>query len=194
MRDWNYAFLRARRLRTGARQVVGSRLVFALVVATMLLPWHITMIPRFVLISELGLYNSLWAIILPTFLGEAFFIFLLRQFFMTIPEELLEAGKMDGLSHWGLFWQIMVPLSKPAIGDGRTVSVCADVERFRRSAAVLERSAEISVGLRVGTICQFLRRSDPSAAGRRRAFYAANGYPVLSCTENVYPGHFDYGN
>ncbi len=93
----------------------GRGLAFGLVVATMLLPWHITMIPRFVLISEIGLYNSLWAIILPTFLGEAFFIFLLRQFFMTIPEQLLEAGRIDGLSHWGLFWNIVIPLSKPAL-------------------------------------------------------------------------------
>ena len=93
----------------------GRGIVFGLVVVTMLLPWHITMIPRFVLISELGLYNSLWAIILPTFLGEAFFIFLLRQFFLTIPEELLEAGRIDGLSQWGLFWKIMIPLSKPAL-------------------------------------------------------------------------------
>ena len=67
----------------------GRRWMFGLVIATMLLPWHITMIPRFVLISELGLYNSLWSIVLPTFLGDAFFIFLLRQFFMTIPEQLL---------------------------------------------------------------------------------------------------------
>ena len=89
--------------------------MFALVVVTMLLPWHITMIPRFVLISKIGLYNSLWAIILPTFLGEAFFIFLLRQFFLTIPEQLLEAGRLDGLSQLGLFWKIMVPLSKPAL-------------------------------------------------------------------------------
>ena len=76
----------------------GRGLAFGLVIATMLLPWHITMIPRFVLMSELGLYNSLWAMILPTFLGEAFYIFLLRQFFLTIPESLLEAGKID--SSW----------------------------------------------------------------------------------------------
>lgn len=93
----------------------GRRWMFGLVIATMLLPWHITMIPRFVLISELGLYNSLWSIVLPTFLGDAFFIFLLRQFFMTIPEPLLDAGRMDGLSQWGLFWQIVIPLSKPAL-------------------------------------------------------------------------------
>ena len=93
----------------------GRRWMFGLVIATMLLPWHITMIPRFVLISELGLYNSLWSIVLPTFLGDAFFIFLLRQFFMTIPEPLLDAGRMDGLSQWGLFWKIVIPLSKPAL-------------------------------------------------------------------------------
>ncbi len=93
----------------------GRKWLFALVIGTMLLPWHITMIPRFVLISNLGLYNSHWAIILPTLLGDAFFIFLLRQFFMTVPEELLEAGKLDGLSTWGLFLHIMIPLSKPAL-------------------------------------------------------------------------------
>jgi multiple sugar transport system permease protein len=93
----------------------GQKWMFALVVGTMLLPWHVTMIPRFVLISELGFYNSFWAIILPTFLGDAFFIFLLRQFFLTIPEQLFEAGRIDGLSHWGLFWRILLPLSKPAL-------------------------------------------------------------------------------
>ncbi len=93
----------------------GRNLTFAVLVATMLLPWQITMVPRFVLISAAGLYNSLWAIILPTFLGDAFLIFLLRQFFMTIPRELLEAGRVDGLGEWGLFWKIGLPLSRPAI-------------------------------------------------------------------------------
>ena len=73
------------------------------------------MVPRFVLMRELGLYDSLWAIILPAFLGEAFFIFLLRQFFMTLPREMLEAGRVDGLGEWGLFWRIGLPLSKPAL-------------------------------------------------------------------------------
>ncbi len=93
----------------------GRRWMFSLVVATMLLPWQITMIPRFVLISSLGLYDSLWAIIVPTFLGDAFYIFLLRQFFRALPRELLDAGRVDGLGHWGLFWRIGVPLSRPAI-------------------------------------------------------------------------------
>ena len=93
----------------------GRKLLMISVLATMLLPWQIMMVPRFVLISEVGLYNSLWAIIGPTFLGDAFFIFLLRQFFVSIPDQLLEAGRIDGLGHWGLFWRIVLPLSWPAI-------------------------------------------------------------------------------
>ena len=93
----------------------GRKTAFILIIGTMLLPWQVTMVPRFVLMRELGLYDSLWAIILPAFLGEAFFIFLLRQFFMTLPREMLEAGRVDGLGEWGLFWRIGLPLSKPAL-------------------------------------------------------------------------------
>ncbi len=93
----------------------GRRWVLASVLLTLLLPWQVTMIPRFVLISKIGLYNSLWSIILPAFFGEAFFIFLLRQFFLSVPEALMDAGRIDGLGYWGLFTRIMLPLSRPAI-------------------------------------------------------------------------------
>ncbi|MCA9181786.1 MAG: carbohydrate ABC transporter permease [Planctomycetales bacterium] len=93
----------------------GRNLLFGILIATMLLPWHVTMIPRFLLLRELGLYNSLAALVAPTFLGDAFFIFLLRQFFRTIPEELSEAGRLDGLGEWGIFWRIVMPLSTPAL-------------------------------------------------------------------------------
>ena len=91
------------------------RELFALLIATMLLPWHVTMIPKFLLLRELGLYNSLGALIVPTFLGDAFSIFLLRQFFLTIPEELAEAARLDGASEWTIFWRIMLPLARPAL-------------------------------------------------------------------------------
>jgi multiple sugar transport system permease protein len=89
--------------------------IFGVLVATMLLPWHVTMIPRFLLLRELGLYNSLAALVVPTFLGDAFSIFLLRQFFLTIPEELSEAARLDGCSEWRIFWFIMLPLARPAL-------------------------------------------------------------------------------
>jgi multiple sugar transport system permease protein len=89
--------------------------LFLVLIATMLLPWHVTMIPRFVLIRDAGLYNTLAALIVPTFLGDAFSIFLLRQFFLTIPEELSEAARLDGCGEWRIFWRVMVPLSRPAL-------------------------------------------------------------------------------
>ena len=93
----------------------GRDLCFGLLIATMLLPWHVTMIPRFLLLRELGLYNSLAALIAPTFLCEAFYVFLLRQFFRTIPQEISEAARIDGLNELGVFWHMIVPLSKPAL-------------------------------------------------------------------------------
>lgn len=93
----------------------GRDLLFALLIGTMLLPWHVTMIPRFLLLRELGLYNSLGALIVPTFFGDAFYIFLLRQFFRTIPHELSEAARIDGLGELGIFTRIVLPLSKPAL-------------------------------------------------------------------------------
>lgn len=108
-------------------QWMGRRWLLPIVIGTMLLPWQVTMVPKFVLISELGLYNSMWAIILPTFLGNAFYIFLLRQFFISLPEELFEAGRIDGLSEWGLFWRVGIPLSKPAIA---TVALFQFVESW----------------------------------------------------------------
>lgn len=93
----------------------GRDLVFGLVIATMLLPWQATMIPRFLLIREVGLYDSLGALVWPRFLGDAFSIFLLRQFFRGVPHELLEAARLDGCGDWGSFFRIVLPLSKPAL-------------------------------------------------------------------------------
>lgn len=93
----------------------GRNVALLAVLGTMLLPWHVTMIPRFLLLRELGLYNSLWALVLPTFFGNAFYIFLLRQFFLAVPQELLEAARLDGCSEWGVFARIVLPLAGPAV-------------------------------------------------------------------------------
>ena len=93
----------------------GRDVAFAVLMATMLLPWQATMIPRFLLLRELGLYGSLAALVVPTFLGEAFYIFLLRQFFLSISRDLLDAARLDGCSEWRVFWRIVVPLSTPAL-------------------------------------------------------------------------------
>ena len=91
-----------------------SNRLFFIYVATMMIPYQVMMIPQFMLMKQLGLVNTHWAlIILGTF--NPFGVFLFRQFFLSIPDELLEAARIDGLSEFGIYWRIILPLSKPAI-------------------------------------------------------------------------------
>lgn len=93
----------------------GRDWMFAALIATMLLPWQVTMVPRFLIVRELGLYDSLWALIMPKFFAEAFYVFLLRQFFLTVPQEMVDAARVDGCSEVGVLWRVMLPLARPAL-------------------------------------------------------------------------------
>jgi multiple sugar transport system permease protein len=88
----------------------GRDLLFGLTVSTMLLPGIVLFIPTFVLFKHLGLLGTYAPLIGPAFLGNAFFIFLLRQFFRGLPQELADAARIDGAGEFRLFWQIMLPL------------------------------------------------------------------------------------
>ncbi|WP_067624685.1 carbohydrate ABC transporter permease [Alicyclobacillus acidiphilus] len=89
--------------------------LFFLMLATMMLPFQVTMIPLFVLFKSIGWVGSFKPLIIPSFFGNAFQIFLLRQFFMTIPQSLSEAAYMDGASEFKIFYRIILPLAKPAL-------------------------------------------------------------------------------
>jgi ABC-type glycerol-3-phosphate transport system permease component len=93
----------------------GRDALFAVLLATMMLPGQVTMIPVFMVFRELGWYNSLKPLWVPSFLGSAFFIFMLRQFMRSIPVELEEAARIDGCSRLGIYWRIILPLVKPAL-------------------------------------------------------------------------------
>lgn len=94
----------------------GRDIFFLVTLATMMIPEQVTMIPRFLIFKHLGWIDTLKTLIVPRFFGYPFYIFLLRQFFMTIPHELDNAAKIDGCSTWGVFCRIIIPLSKPALG------------------------------------------------------------------------------
>ena len=89
--------------------------LFVLILATMMVPFQVTMIPLYVLFSKIHWINTFYPLTVPAFLGNAFFIFLLRQFFMTLPGELLDAARLDGCSSFGIYRRIAMPLAKPAI-------------------------------------------------------------------------------
>lgn len=89
---------------------------FGIVIATLLLPNIVTLVPQFIIFTKLGWVNSILPLTIPLFFGGgAFNIFLLRQFFRTIPEELADAARIDGCSEFGIYWRIMLPLSRPAL-------------------------------------------------------------------------------
>jgi multiple sugar transport system permease protein len=93
----------------------GRNILFAIVLSTMMIPGFVTLIPQYVLFSKLQWINTYYPLVVPAFFGSAFFIFLLRQFYMTIPNELIEAAKMEGASHFRIWWKIGLPLTKPAL-------------------------------------------------------------------------------
>jgi multiple sugar transport system permease protein len=93
----------------------GANLIFIAIIVAMLLPPQVTAIPVYVLWSQLHLTGTLWPLILPNLLGDAFSIFLLRQFFLTIPPEYADAARMDGASEWGVLLRVVAPMAKPGI-------------------------------------------------------------------------------
>jgi ABC-type glycerol-3-phosphate transport system permease component len=89
--------------------------LFIVLLATMMIPGEVVFFPQFILFNFLGWYGSMKPLFVPSFLGNAFFIFLLRQYFLTIPKELVDAARIDGCSEWQIFGKIYLPLSKPAL-------------------------------------------------------------------------------
>ncbi|WP_157071261.1 carbohydrate ABC transporter permease [Alicyclobacillus acidiphilus] len=93
----------------------GRNVIFIFVLATMMLPFQVTMIPLFVLFTNFGWIGTFLPLIVPTFFGNAYYIFLLRQFFIGIPKDLSESAKVDGANEFYIFSRIILPLSKPVI-------------------------------------------------------------------------------
>lgn len=96
------------------KQFIGSRVLFFLILATMMLPSQVTMIPLYLMVRRVQLYNTYAGMIIPM-IASPFGVFLMRQFMQSIPDELLDAAKIDGASEFGIFWRVVVPLSAPAL-------------------------------------------------------------------------------
>ena len=93
----------------------GREFLFNLLIITLLIPWQTLMIPQFLMFFKIGWYGSYLPLIVPAFFGNAFFIFLIRQYMRTIPRELENAARIDGCNHFQVFWHIVLPLCKPVL-------------------------------------------------------------------------------
>ena len=125
--------------------------LFLVLLATMMLPTQVTLIPTFILFKELGWINTYFPITLPAwFARNAFYVFLLRQFFMTIPLDLDDAARMDGASHLQVYWRIILPMSKPALGVAALMFAQFKWREFLAPLIYLNRTESLTaaVGLR----------------------------------------------
>jgi multiple sugar transport system permease protein len=108
----------------------GRNFWFIVTLATLMIPYPVTLIPRYLIFSQIGWVNTFKPLIVPDFLGNAFFIFLLRQFFMTIPVDYSDSARIDGANDFQIFWRIMLPLARPALVTVALFTFLADWNDF----------------------------------------------------------------
>jgi multiple sugar transport system permease protein len=149
--------------------------LFVLVLATMMLPAQVTMIPQYIIFKELGWLNSFKVFIVPAWLASAFNVFLLRQFFMTIPKELDEAAILDGCDYFTILWRIIVPLSKPALITVVAFSIVATWNNFMGPLLYLTDTKKFTVALGL-----YLLRSYAGDTGAMMEFGVVMAASVMS--------------
>jgi multiple sugar transport system permease protein len=123
--------------------------LFFILIATIMLPPQVTMLPVFLIFRSLGWTGTMKPLVIPAFFGSAFFIFLLRQFFMTIPQELSDAARIDGCNELGILWRIIAPIAKPALSTVALLSFTGAWMDFTGPLIYLhdERTYTLAVGL-----------------------------------------------
>lgn len=124
----------------------GQKAVFLLIIATLMIPPTIILVPVFLVINATGLLNSLWGVILPA-VATPTGVFLLRQYMLTIPDELLEAARMDHASEWRIYWRIILPLTAPALAVLAIFSVMWRWNDFLLPLIVLSKSEVFTLQL-----------------------------------------------
>lgn len=127
---------------------VGRDALFIVFLCTLMLPTQVFLVPQFLLTAHLGGMNTYWAVILPK-AAETYGIFLARQFLVQVPDDLLEAARLDGASEWTIFWRVVVPLSRPAIAVLAILSVLGVWNDFSWPMVILkdQHALTLPVGL-----------------------------------------------
>lgn len=134
-----YAFARLR--------APGRDALFVVMLATMMLPYPVTMVPLYVLYNRLGWINTILPLVAPAFLGAPFYIFLLRQFFLTIPKDFEDAARIDGANTLQILWLVMVPMAKPALATVAIFTFTASWNDFLAPLIYLQKPELYTVTL-----------------------------------------------
>ena len=124
----------------------GGNLVFMAMMITMMIPGQVTIIPRFMLFKTIGIYDTLWSLILPSFFNITS-IFLLRQFYMSLPGDLMDAGRLDGANHFQIWGRIMMPLTKPAMVTVTVLAFISSWNEYLNALIFLPSNQNFTVSL-----------------------------------------------
>jgi multiple sugar transport system permease protein len=128
-------------------QVPGRDALFLLVLSSLMLPYQVTLIPQFILFRKVGWIDTLWPLIVPAFAGGPFMIFLVRQFFLSIPMEMDDAARIDGCGYFAIYWRIILPMSKPVLGVVAIQTFMNNWNDFMRPLIFLHSSRNYTVAL-----------------------------------------------
>jgi len=148
----------------------GREIFFFLCIATMMIPFQVTMVPLYINFAALHWVNTYLPLVVPAFFGNAYFIFMLRQFFLTIPNELSDAAKIDGCSELGILWRIILPLAKPALAVVTLFQFMGVWSDYLGPLIYLQKESEMPIALGL----ELLRAATQTPTGA-----AANAYPYL---------------
>ncbi|HEY0601888.1 MAG TPA: carbohydrate ABC transporter permease [Herpetosiphonaceae bacterium] len=133
------------------KQFPGKNIMFWIILSTLMIPAHVTLVPLYIVTRQLGLIDSLWALILPG-TADVFGIFLMRQYIQTLPSELEEAARIDGSSEPGVFWHVILPLSKPALGALAIFTFVRIWNAFLWPLIVLQKSINYTLPVGVNSL------------------------------------------
>ena len=175
-------------------QFRGRTILFMIMLSTMMLPAQVTMIPVFVLFRSLHMIDTFWPLIIPAWLASPFFVFMFRQFFSQIPEELIEAARIDGAGNWRVYWQIMLPLCGPVIAIVAIYTFLGAWNDFMGPLIYLNSPMNRTLALALNSFQgQYGIHRCESADGRQRRVHGALRDPVLFTAEIFCREHGIFG-
>ena len=139
----------------------GRNFLFMILLSTMMLPFWVTIIPRFLLYKEIGWIGTWLPLIVPSYFANPIYVFLMRQFFMTLPPELDDAAKIDGCNELGIFWRILLPLTKPVLA---TIAIFAFINvwtDFVKQVIYLSQESKYTVAIGLAFLRWQIAQGDP---------------------------------
>lgn len=156
----------------------GSRLLFIVLLASTMIPFQLILVPLYILMSKLSWSNSYMSLIIP-FMAPALGIFLMRQFMISIPSELIEAARIDGASEFGIYWRVMLPLARPALAAQAVLTFLGSWNSFLWPLSVLRNRDFMTLPVGMSTMVGSVSAGSEPAIGATMAAATLVSIPVI---------------